>query len=78
MKQMLTTNWNFFKCFRLLIATAILVEAIVVKDSTLGAVGLVFGAMALFNTSCCGYNSFSYSVTKTNDKIEDVKLEEIK
>jgi hypothetical protein len=78
MKQILTTNWNFFRVFRLLIGFAILIEAIIMKDAAIGAIGLAFSLMALFNTSCCGMNSCSTPTNLINSKIEATVYEEIK
>jgi len=78
MKQILTTNWNFFRIFRLLIGVTIMVEAFIMKDAAFGAAGLAFSLMAIFNTSCCGMNSCSTPIKKSNSEIEQVTYEEIK
>ncbi len=78
MKQILTTNWNFFRIVRLLIGLAIMVEAFVMKDVAFGAAGLAFSLMALFNTSCCGMNSCNTPIKNSNSKTEITVYEEIK
>jgi hypothetical protein len=78
MKQLLLTNWNFFRVFRLLVGVAIMIEAFTMKDVAFGAAGLAFSLMAMFNTSCCGMNSCNTPIKKTASKIEDTTYEEIK
>ena len=77
MKQILTTNWNFFRVLRLIIGLAIIVEAIMMKDTALGAAGLAFSLMAIFNTSCCGMNNCNTPNRYNNKEIEETTFEEI-
>lgn len=54
MKQIMLTNWTFLRVLRLLIGLAVIVQAVVLNDLLLGAAGLLFSGMAVFNASCCG------------------------
>lgn len=54
MKQTILTNWTFVRILRLLLGLSIIVQAMIVKDAFLGAAGLLFSSMAVFNVGCCG------------------------
>lgn len=54
MKQVILQNWNFIRVLRLLLGLGVAVQAIALKDPVLGAIGILFSAMAVFNWGCCG------------------------
>lgn len=54
MKQTILTNWTFVRFLRLIIGIAILVQSVALRDMFLGAAGLLFTLMAVFNAGCCG------------------------
>lgn len=54
MKQTILTNWTFLRVLRLLVGLAVIVQALIVSDPLLGAAGLLFSSMAVFNAGCCG------------------------
>lgn len=76
---MVLTNWNLFRLLRLVIGVAIIVQAILVKDSMLIVAGLLFTGMAVFNIGCCGTEG-CYTSAKAGKKIEspaDIIYEEV-
>jgi hypothetical protein len=79
MKQMVLSNWNLFRLLRLVIGVAIIVQAILVKDSMLGMAGLLFTGMAVFNIGCCGAAGCytSAKAGKTAETPEDISYEEV-
>ena len=54
MKETILENWTIIRFLRLLIGIGIIVQAVVLQDLLLGAAGLLFGGMAVFNAGCCG------------------------
>lgn len=54
MKEVILNNWTFVRALRLLLGLAVIVQAVVLKDTLLGVAGLLFSSMALFNRGCCG------------------------
>jgi len=77
MKQAIFTNWTFFRVLRLLIGLAIIVQAIIAKDSLFGLAGLVFTSMAVFNAGCCGTGGCSTPIKKTEKPLKDITYEEV-
>ena len=77
MKQAIFTNWTFFRGLRLLMGLAIVVQAIIAKDTLFGIVGLIFTSMALLNASCCGAGGCSTPVKKTEKPLKDITYEEV-
>jgi hypothetical protein len=80
MKQLLLTNWNFFRVLRLFLGVMIIIQAFEVKDWMYGFAGLIFSLMALFNTGCCSVNGCATPMKKNdnNNAPEEVNYEEIK
>jgi hypothetical protein len=54
MKQIILYNWTFIRALRLLLGLAVIVQAVVLKDTLLGVAGLLFSSLAVFNRGCCG------------------------
>ncbi len=77
MKQAIFTNWTFFRVLRLLIGLAIIVQAIIAKDSLFGLAGLVFTSMAVFNAGCCGTGGCNTPIKKTEKPLKDITYEEV-
>lgn len=77
MKQVILSNWNFMRFFRLIIGIAILVQSVIVKDMLFGLAGLLFSSMALFNIGCCGIGG-CYANPKINSETKkDIEYEEV-
>ena len=62
-------NWSFLRVVRLLAGIAIIIQAIVNKDTVFGVAGFLFTIMALFNTGCCGTGGCYTPVKKTTKTI---------
>ena len=54
MKQILLSNWNFMRVIRLVLGIFIIVQAAMVKDWTMGLLGVFFTALPVLNIGCCG------------------------
>jgi len=78
MKQVLFTNWNFFRLLRLAAGIGIVVQAVIDKDLLFGLGGLVFSAMAIFNTGCCASGGCYAPIRKTSSAdTKDIGYEEV-
>ena len=77
MKQTKLSNWNFMRFLRLGLGIAIIVQSAMVKDWTMGIVGLLFSAMPVFNIGCCGTSGCSTLTKKTTETTKDISYEEV-
>ncbi len=61
---------------RLGLGIAVIIQAIIYKDITMGILGLAFTAMPIFNVGCCGVNGCAVptkkNVTQKNTEYEEV------
>ena len=73
--MLLSRKWNMIRLLRLLMGSAIVIQAIVEKEVMLGLVGLAFAVMALFNFSCCGAGTCYTNSKKENGK--EISYEEV-
>jgi hypothetical protein len=71
MKQLLTTNWNGARVFRVAIGLVAIIYAIYQRDNTM---------MGLTNTGCCGTSGCTTNETSKNKQMSDkeVSFEEVK
>lgn len=77
MKDTILQNWTIVRFIRLLIGIGIIVQAVVLQDLLLGAAGLLFGGMALFNAGCCGTATCAAPARKTGKSINETSYEEV-
>ncbi len=77
MKQLVFTNWTFFRVLRLLIGIAIIIQAVMAKDTLFGFAGLLFTVMAIFNAGCCGAGGCDTTISKNPKPIKDITYEEV-
>ena len=77
MKHAIFSNWNFMRFLRLALGIVIIVQAIIIKEWTLGILGLLFSAMPVFNIGCCATGSCSTQVKKTSETTKDITYEEL-
>ena len=79
MKQSILGNWNFMRFVRLGLGIAIIVQSVIVKDWTMGILGLLFTCMPVFNIGCCGANGCNTDYKNNNKKndVTDVDYEEV-
>jgi hypothetical protein len=77
MRETILKNWTFFRVLRLLIGFAIIVQAVLSKDLLIGAAGLFFTAMAVFNRSCCGAAGCITPTKTTVKNSKDISYEEV-
>ena len=65
------------RAIRLVLGVIIIVQAVIIKDWTMGILGLLFTAMPVFNIGCCGVNGCSAPAAKTTVKNKDISYEEV-
>lgn len=78
MKQALLSNWNFMRLIRLVLGIFIIVQAVLVKEWTMGLLGVFFTALPVLNIGCCGASGCATPPKKnveTNTK--DITYEEV-
>lgn len=78
MKQTLLGNWNFMRVIRLVLGIFIIVQAAMIKDWTMGLLGVFFTALPVLNIGCCGTGACTTPPKKnveTNTK--DISYEEV-
>jgi len=81
MNTSLLNQWHFLRIFRLIIAIAIIIQAVFTKEWIIGIVGVLFAVMALFNVGCCGVNGCKTTQRKfinNNNHADEVFVEEVK
>ncbi len=76
MKNIIFSNWNFMRIFRLVLGIIILVQAIEHRDLLIGILALSFTAMPIFNIGCCGINGCAVPYKKSNN-LKDIDYEEV-
>ena len=78
MKQIILTNWTFLRVLRLLLGLAVIVQAVVLNDVLLGAAGLLFSGMAVFNVGCCGTAGCATPTKRSSSKsVNETTYEEV-
>jgi hypothetical protein len=60
-----------------MIGLAIIVQAIISKDTMFGVAGLLFTSMAVFNMGCCGAGGCATPTKKTDKNSKDITYEEV-
>ena len=77
MKETILQNWTIIRFLRLLIGIGIIVQAVVLQDILLGAAGLLFGGMAVFNAGCCGTAGCATPARKSARSKNETRYEEV-
>lgn len=77
MKQTIFSNWNFMRFLRLGLGIAIITQAIIAKDWTMGMVGLLFTVMPVFNIGCCAAGGCTTPINKNTVQKKDITYEEV-
>lgn len=77
MKKTILTNWTIIRFLRLLMGLAVIVQAVILKDTLLGAAGLLFSSMAVFNAGCCGTAGCANPAKKSSKSLKDTTYEEL-
>ena len=77
MKQGILHNWNFMRFVRLGLGIAIIVQAVIVKDLTMGIAGILLTGMPVFNIGCCGVSSCNAPVNKKQQTIKEITYKEV-
>lgn len=57
-------NWNFMRFLRLGLGIFIIVQSVIVKDWTMGLLGIMFTLMPIFNIGCCGTGNCAMTPSK--------------
>ena len=63
--------------FRLGLGIAIIVQAVIVKDLTMGIAGILLTCMPVFNIGCCGVSGCNTTINKTKPTIKEITYEEL-
>ena len=77
MKQAIFSNWNFMRFIRLGLGIAIIIQSVIVKDWTIGALGVLFSCMPIFNISCCAVGGCAATAKKRPETTIDIIYEEV-
>jgi hypothetical protein len=77
MKQTILSNWTLMRLLRLAMGIAIMVQSVPSKDWTMGILGLLFSAMAVFNIGCCGTSGCNTATKKTIETTKNISYEEV-
>jgi hypothetical protein len=77
MKQIILTNWTFLRILRLVAGIAIIVQAVITKQTLFGIVGILFTSMAIFNTGCCGTGGCDTAFKNEPENTKDITYEEV-
>ena len=78
MKQALLSNWNFMRVIRLVLGLFIMVQAALVKDWTMGLLGVFFTALPVLNIGCCGTGGCATPPEKNRKPdTKDITYEEV-
>ena len=75
MKAMLT-NWSIMRALRLLLSIAVLVQAMVLKDFTVGLLGTFLLSIVLAYIGCFGASSCILS-SKQNKRLKQIEYEKM-
>ena len=80
MRQLLTSNWNGARIFRVSLGIAVIIYAIIKHDSMMGWAGGLVLLMGISNSGCCGVGGCSIPKTSAKSKVatEDTSFEEVK
>ena len=65
------------RLIRLGLGIFIIVQAVTMKDWTMGILGIAFTAMPIFNIGCCGVGSCATPVKKNTDTTTDIIYDEV-
>lgn len=77
MKKAILANWNFMRFLRLGIGIAIVVQAIIANNWTMGVIGTLFISMPLFNVGCCATGGGITPVKNDVNNTKDITYEEV-
>ena len=77
MKQVILSNWTLMRFLRLGIGIAILVQAVIAKDTLFVFAGILFTAMPVFNIGCCGTAGCAVPSKKEPGTTKDITYEEV-
>jgi hypothetical protein len=78
MKQVILSNWNFMRFLRLGLGIFIIVQSVIVKDLTMGVLGILFTIMPIFNIGCCGVGGCATVPPKrSTETTKDITYEEV-
>ncbi len=77
MRQGILAKWNFMRLLRLGLGVAIIVQAVISKDWTMGILGALFTSMPLFNVGCCATGGCDIPVKNDINNTKDITYEEV-
>lgn len=68
LKYQLLTGWHLARWIRLVLGTALLVQAIATSDVLVGAIAFLLLGQAVTNSGCCGPSGCSIPQTRKQNK----------
>jgi hypothetical protein len=71
MRQILFSNWTFFRVLRLVIGVIMIIQAVITRETLFGIAGLMITSMAVFNVGCCGTGSCRVPLKKNTHIAKD-------
>ena len=77
MKEIIFSNWNFMRIFRLVLGLIIVIQAINANDKMMLFFGGLFIILPLFNLGCCG-SSYVPNYSKEKSIKNEFNYEEVK
>jgi hypothetical protein len=77
MKILILRNWNFMRFVRLGLGIAIIVQSVIVKDFSMGLLGVLFTGMPIFNVGCCGSGGCAAPTKKKLEQTKEITYEEM-
>ena len=76
--QRILSNWSFMRFVRLVLGIAIIAQAVIARNWTMGILGALFTSMPVLNIGCCGLGGCASPLFKRNIKnTKDVTYEEV-
>lgn len=77
MKQTIFTNWTFMRFLRLTLGIAVLVQAVLARDTMFVFLGVLFTTMPVFNIGCCGVNRCYVPPQRKPELNKEISYEEV-
>lgn len=77
MRNVIFKHWTFFRCLRLALGIAILIQAVITEDILFACAGIIFTAMPVFNLGCCGTSGCAAPPPAKHHTSKEIQYEEV-
>ena len=77
MKKVIFSSWNFMRFIRLGLGIAIIIQSVISKDWAIGALGVLFTCMPIFNIGCCAAGGCTAPPAKNTEPTKEIIYEEV-